>query len=206
MKVAIIGGSGKMGRWFAEFLHKDGMDVVITGRNMEKLQQAGQELGVEVASITDAVKNSDVILLSVSIDSFEAVVAQISPLIQSSQTVIDITSTKVFPVEIMHKYIKTGSILGAHPMFGPGAPGITNQNFALTPTNEKEQALAQKVREYLEARKARVTLMIPQEHDENMTIILGLSHYIAIVSADTLLNSDRFKQMEAVGGITIKFY
>ena len=204
MKVAIIGGSGKMGRWFAEFLHKDGQDVVITGRNVEKLQQAGQELGVEVASIADAVKSSDVILLSVSIDSFEKVVAQISPLIQSNQTVIDITSTKAFPVGIMHKYIKAGSILGAHPMFGPGAAGITNQNFALTPTNEREQSLAQKVREYLEARKARVTLMTPQEHDEIMTIILGLSHYIAIVSADALLSSDRFKQMEAVGGITYK--
>ena len=102
MKVAIIGGSGKMGRWFAGVLHKDGTDVVITGRNMDKLQQAGEELGVRAASISEAVKSSDVILLSVSIDSFEEVVARISPLIRSSQTVIDITSTKVFPVEIMH--------------------------------------------------------------------------------------------------------
>ncbi len=204
MKVAIIGGSGKMGRWFADFLQKDGKDVVISGRNEQKLLRARQELGVEVASVVEAVKSADVILLSVSIDSFEEVVAQISPFIQSSQTVIDITSTKVLPVETMHRYIKSGSVLGVHPMFGPGARGITNQNFVLTPTNEKEQALAQKVREYLEARKARVTLMTPQEHDEVMTIVLGLSHYIAIVSADTLLSSDRLKQMEAVGGITYK--
>lgn len=193
-----------MGRWFADFLQKDGQDVVISGRNEQKLLRARQELGVEVASVVEAVKSADVILLSVSIDSFEEVVAQISPFIQSSQTVIDITSTKVLPVETMHKYIKAGSVLGVHPMFGPGARGITNQNFVLTPTNEKEQALAQKVREYLEARKARVTLMTPQEHDEVMTIVLGLSHYIAIVSADTLLSSDRLKQMEAVGGITYK--
>jgi len=193
-----------MGRWFADFLQKDGKDVVISGRNEQKLLRARQELGVEVASVVEAVKSADVILLSVSIDSFEEVVTQISPFIQSSQTVIDITSTKVLPVETMHRYIKSGSVLGAHPMFGPGARGITNQNFVLTPTNEKEQALAQKVREYLEARKARVTLMTPQEHDEIMTIVLGLSHYIAIVSADTLLSSDRLKQMEAVGGITYK--
>lgn len=204
MKVAIIGGSGKMGRWFADFLQKDGKDVVISGRNEQKLLRARQELGVEVASVVEAVKSADVILLSVSIDSFEEVVTQISPFIQSSQIVIDITSTKVFPVETMHRYIKSGSVLGAHPMFGPGARGVTNQNFVLTPTNEKEQALAQKVGEYLEARKARVTLMTPEEHDEVMTIVLGLSHYIAIVSADTLLSSDRLKQMEAVGGITYK--
>jgi len=33
VKVAIIGGSGGMGRWFASFLLKDGKEVVITGRN-----------------------------------------------------------------------------------------------------------------------------------------------------------------------------
>ena len=44
MRVAIIGGSGKMGRWFANFLLKDGKEVVITGRNEGKLLEAQQEL------------------------------------------------------------------------------------------------------------------------------------------------------------------
>ena len=44
MKIAIIGGSGKMGRWFADFLLKDGKEVVITGRNEEKLQEARHQL------------------------------------------------------------------------------------------------------------------------------------------------------------------
>ena len=46
--------------------------------------------------------------------------------------------------------------------------------------------------------------MTPHEHDEKMTIILGLSHFIAIVSADTLLSSDKLKQTETIGGITYK--
>ena len=37
-----------------------------------------------------------------------------------------------------------------------------------------------------------------------MAVILGLSHFIAIVSADTLLSFDRLKQMEAISGITYK--
>ena len=37
-----------------------------------------------------------------------------------------------------------------------------------------------------------------------MTIVLGLSHFIAIVSADTLLSSNQLKQTEAIGGITYK--
>jgi len=194
-----------MGRWFADFLLKEGREVIITGRNEKKLLAAKRQLGVEAT--TDnvaAVKNSDVVLLSVSIDNLEEVIAQVSPYIRPEQVIIDITSIKVLPVETMHKHIKAGLTLGTHPIFGPGAKSIANQNFVLTPTSERETTLAQKVREYLETRGAKVTVMTPQEHDEMMAVILGLSHFIAVVSADTLLSFDRLKQMEAISGITYK--
>jgi prephenate dehydrogenase len=204
MKIAIIGGSGKMGQWFARFLLKDGKEVIITWRNERKLLEAKQQLGVEVATNVEVAKSADVVLISVPIDNFEEVVEQLCPYTHSGQVIIDITSIKVSPVETMHKHIKTGLVLGAHPMFGPGARDIANQNFILTPTNEEETALAQKIREYLEARGARATMMTPYEHDEMMAVILGLSHFIAIVSADTLLNFDRLREMEAIGGSTYK--
>ncbi|MFC1974662.1 prephenate dehydrogenase/arogenate dehydrogenase family protein, partial [Chloroflexota bacterium] len=131
-------------------------------------------------------------------------VEQISHCTRSGQIIIDITSVKVFPVETMHRHIKAGLVLGAHPMFGPGARDIANQNFVLTPTNEEERSLSNKAKEYLEARGARVTLMTPHEHDEMMTVVLGLSHFIAIVSADTLAGLDRLKDTEAIGGSTYK--
>ena len=204
MRVAIIGGSGKMGRWFANFLLKDGKEVVITGRNESKLLDAKRELGVEVATNAEAIKQADVILVSVPIDNFESVVQELQPYINPKQVVIDITSVKVFPVEIMHKHIKTGLTLGTHPVFGPGARSMAKQNFILTPTNEEERVLAQRVREYLRTRGARVTLMAPQEHDEMMAVILGLSHFIAIVSADTLLSLGGLKKSDAISGTTYK--
>ncbi len=205
MRVAIIGGSGKMGRWFANFLVKEGKEVIITGRNERKLLEAKRQLGVKTTTNNvEAVKGADTILLSVPIDNFEEVVKQVSPYIRPEQVIIDIASIKVFPVETMHKHIKAGLTLGTHPVFGPGAKGIANQNFALTPTNERERTLAQKIRKYLETRGAKVTLMTPQEHDEIMAVVLGLAHFIAIVSADTLLSFDRLKQMEAISGITYK--
>ena len=79
MKVAVIGGSGKMGRWLADFLMKDGQEVLITGRNEQRLLEIKQQLGVEVATITAAVKSADAVLLSVPIGSFEEVVEQVSP-------------------------------------------------------------------------------------------------------------------------------
>lgn len=206
MKIAIIGGSGKMGRWFAGFLLKEGQEVIITGRNEKKLLEAKRQLG-NVEATTDnvaAVKDADAVLISVPIDNFEEIVTQVSSYLRPEQAIIDITSIKVLPVETMHQHIKTGVTLGTHPVFGPGAKGIANQNFVLTPTNEKETALAQKVRGYLETRGAKVTLMTPAEHDEAMAVILGLAHFIAIVSADTLLSFDRLKQMEAISGITYK--
>ncbi len=193
-----------MGRWFTGFLLKDGKEVVLIGRNEKKLLEAKRQLSVETTSNMEAIENADVILLSVPIDNFEEVVKQISPHIRSGQIVIDITSVKVSPVALMHKYLKTGLVLGTHPLFGPGARGVASQNFVLTPTNKDEEGLAQKIRKYLEAKGSRVSLMTPQQHDEMMTIILGLSHFIAIVSADALLSSGKLKRAAAFSGITYK--
>jgi prephenate dehydrogenase len=204
VRIAIIGGSGKMGQWFADFLLKDGKEVVLIGRNEKRLLKAKQQLGVDIATDPAAVNGADAVLISVPIDSFGEVVKQLSPHTQSEQVIMDITSIKASPVEIMHRYIKRGVVLGTHPMFGPGATTILNHNFILTPTSEEEKALAQKIRQYLETRGARVSLMNPNEHDEMVSVILGLSHFIALVSADTLLNLDKSKEMRKISGVTFK--
>jgi len=205
MRVAIIGGSGKMGRWLTKFLSKDGHEVIITGRNEAKLLEAKKQLDVETTTDNvGAVGKAEVIIISVPIDNFEGVVKQICPHTRPEQAIIDITSIKAFPIKIMHKHIRTGVVLGAHPMFGPGAKIITNRSVVLTPTNEKEKTLAQKITGYLESKGAMVTTMSPDEHDEMMGVVLGLSHFIAIASADTLLSLDKLKQMRAIGGSTFK--
>jgi len=152
----------------------------------------------------EAAENADVVLISVPIDHFEEVVEQLSPYTHSSQIILDITSVKVLPVAAMHRHIKRGLVLGTHPVFGPGARSVANHNFVLTPTSQEESTLAEKLKGYLEARGAKVHLMTPQEHDDMMAVILGLAHYIAIASADTLINFERLKEMEAIGGITYK--
>jgi len=204
MKVAIIGGSGKMGLWIARQLRQEGMQIVISGRNHEKLLAASKELGLPVATNIEAVRQADVIIISVPPDNFESVVKEIAPSISQKHLVLDVTSLKTKPVEIMHRYIKNGSILGTHPVFGPGARNVVNQNFVLTPTNEKETALAGRIKQYLEKRKANVSIISPQEHDRMMSVVLGLAHFIAIVSADTLLSFGNFEEMKKIGGTTFK--
>ena len=204
MKVAIIGGSGKMGQWFARFLMKEGKEVVLIGRSQARLEEAKRQLNVKISASMEAAKHADAVLISVPIDHFEEVVEQLSPYTHSSQIILDITSLKVLPVAAMHRHIKEGLVLGTHPVFGPGAGSVANHNFILTPTNQEETTLADKIKSYLETKKAKVHLMTPQEHDDMMAVILGLAHYIAIVSADTLINFERLREMEAIGGITYK--
>jgi len=204
MRFAIVGGSGKMGQWFARLLREEGKQVLLTGRSADKLRKVQQQLDVEVTTDIGQVKDTDVIIISVPLDAFESVVRQLAPHTNSSQIVMDVTSLKVQPVDIMHRYITSAVTLGMHPVFGPGAKSPDKQNFVLTPTSEREVALAEKVKGHLEARGARVTLMTPREHDEMMAIILGLAHFIAIVTADTLLAQNRFQQMKSIGGTTFK--
>ena len=193
-----------MGQWFARLLAQEGNEVLLVGRSEEKLRAVQQELDVDITTDVGRVGDADVIVISVPLDAFEAVVKQIAPHTHSGQSVVDFTSLKAEPVDIMHRHITSAAILGTHPVFGPGAKSLVNQNFVLTPTNDGETALADKVREYLETRGARVSLMAPEEHDRMMTVILGLAHFIAIVSADTLLSMERFQEMKQIGGTTFR--
>jgi prephenate dehydrogenase len=204
MNIAIIGGSGKMGRWLARFLSNEGKEVTLIGRNEARLAEAGSELDVATATAMAAASRADAVIISVPIDSFEEVAASLSPHTRDGQLIMDITSVKAAPVAAMHRHIKKGTTLGTHPVFGPGARSAANQNFVLTPTSPAEEALATRVKSFLTTRGAGVILMTPVQHDEMMAIVLGLSHFIAIVAADSLLKLDRLTQLEAVSGTTYK--
>jgi prephenate dehydrogenase len=203
-KVAVIGGSGKMGQWFARLLVQEGKSVTLIGRNKTKLEEVQKKLNVAVSTKIGDIKLADAIIISVPVDNFEDTVKEMSPYTYFGQLIFDITSVKTIPVDLMHRYITNGQILGTHPVFGPGARSLANQNFVLTPTTPQEAKLAQKAEDFLVKREARVQIMTPAEHDSMMSVILGLAHFIAIVSADSLAGLEKLKEMESIGGITYK--
>ena len=199
MKVAII-GAGKMGRWFTKFFLEEGDSVIVSSRSEEKLLKLRDEFGVEIASNVNAVKKADRVLICVPIENFEAVVKEIHSQVRPDQVVMDICSIKEIPVKIMHEYIKTGVTLGTHPVFGPGVKSIENQNFVLTPVNDKEKRFAESFRSWLEERRANVFIMSPRKHDELMSVVLGLPHFLGLVVCDTLLSSPNFLETKEVAG------
>jgi prephenate dehydrogenase len=203
MRIAVI-GAGRMGRWFAKFFLEQGFSVVVSDKDWEKLQKLREELDVEIADIVKAVESADRIIVCVPIDNFEDVIREISVYIKPGQEVMDICSVKENPVNIMHKYISNTVTLGTHPMFGPGAKSIRGQNFILTPTNTKEQALAKDFGKWLENKGANVFFMTPKEHDKIMSIVIGLPYFLCHVVCDTLLSSGEFKKAKEVSGVSYK--
>jgi prephenate dehydrogenase len=203
MKTAII-GTGKMGVWFAKFCREKGDQVILTGRDMAKLNDLGKKLGVETFEILEAVKTADRIIVCVSISAFEEVIKKIGPYTRENQTVMDICSIKGYPVEVMHKNIRNGLILGTHPLFGPGSKGVKHKTFILTPTTDQEKAFAEEYRIWLEKEAAHVFLMSPQKHDELISVVLGLTHFFGLAVCETLLEQQDFLDTKKVAGTTYR--
>jgi prephenate dehydrogenase len=203
MRIAIL-GAGKMGVWFAKFFIEEGYSVIVADRKQEKLEKLKKKLAVETADFEEAVKNTDRILICVSINAFEEIVKKISSNIRGNQIVMDICSIKDFPVKTMHKYLKKSLILGTHPVFGPGSTTIKNKTFVLTPTNSQEEAFAEEFKKWLENRKARVFVMSPKRHDALMSVVLGLPHFIGLVACDTLLEQIAYPDTKDVAGTTYR--
>jgi len=203
MKVAIL-VAGKMGRWFTRFFLEEGDSVVISSRSEEKLLKLKEEFGVEIASNVSAVERADRILICVPIENFEEVVKEIHSHVRPDQVVMDICSVKEVPVKIMHDYIRAGITLGTHPVFGPGVKSIKNQNFILTPTDKKEEVFAEDFKSWLEERGANVFVMSPRKHDELMSVVLGLPHFLGLVVCDALLDYGNFLETKRVAGASYK--
>jgi prephenate dehydrogenase len=203
MRIAVI-GAGKMGVWFAKFFQSKGYAVVLADRKKEKLAKL-KELNVDLtADFEKAVQNADQVLLCVSINAFEEVVKAISPALHEGQVVMDICSIKESPIKTMHQYIKGATVLGTHPVFGPGSNSVKHKAYILTPTNPKEQVFAEQFKKWLEQEEAHVFIMTPKKHDELMSVVLGLPHFLGVVACETLLEQKNLPETKKVAGTTYR--
>jgi prephenate dehydrogenase len=204
LKIAII-GAGKMGRWFINYFCNQGFSVTISSRTKSKTKALAEEFGVEVArNNLDAVKGADWILLCVSLESLDIVLQEIGSYVRSHQVIMDISSIKEIPVNLLHKYVKQGITLGTHPVFGPGAKSLQGQNFVLTPITDQEKQFANEFKNWLTKRGAIVTFLSPKKHDMLMSIVLGFPHFVGLVAGDTLVNTNGFIDAKNVGGASYK--
>ena len=170
MQVGIIGGTGQMGSLFARVFTRAGHLVRVTGR---KTVLTNQDLASE----------SDLLVISVPIHDTIPVITDIIPLLHEGQVICDLTSLKTGPVRAMLK--GKAEVIGLHPMFGPTAGTLQGQTIIATPvrcTDEHRDFLIS----VFTGQGARVTITTPEHHDRMMAVIQGLTHFKALVMADTM--------------------
>lgn len=189
--VAVIGAAGRMGRWLCKLLVSEGFKVLANDVDINKLLELKDLIrGVEIHDLEGCVEGSDIILLSVPVESLEDVLKRIKPYVREDHIVIDICSIKKLPVDLMHKYLSRGVRLGSHPLFGPGALSLKGKKVVLTPTSNEEFRTSLDIIKWLEERGALGIVMDPLEHDLLMSKIMGISQAIGILVSMYLSDND----------------
>ena len=185
-KVLVIGGSGGMGQWCARMLKRAGFDVFISSR--KDASSVARSMGVSVSSpeVADAF---DVVVLSVPIDAIEGVASRVAPRMKPGSLLMDMSSLKKGPVNAMLKYSPPGvEVIGAHPLFGPDSDS-RGRTLVLVPTSKSERWLPI-VRDVFKDEGYNIMESTAEEHDRNMAVVQGLTHFMFIAMARAMEQSD----------------
>jgi len=139
-----------------------------------------KKFGVKFSSLKE-VASKDIVILSVPVQNLEFVLKKIRGFVKPDALVLDVSSTKVKPVNLMKKYLPGGvDILATHPLFGPqsGKNGIEGLKIVLCPVKLNKSRLS-RVKNFLSKKlKLKILVKSPQQHDKEMAYVQALSHFI----------------------------
>ncbi len=134
-----------------------------------------------VASLED-VSKSDIVVLCVPVKELEKTVQGVVPFLKSGQLVIDLCSVKCKPVEILKRLIPADiDAVSLHPLFGPqsGKNGIAGLNVTIcNVSGDRAACITDFLKEKLNLNTFETT---PENHDQEMAYVQGLTHMIAKV-------------------------
>lgn len=170
MLVGIIGGTGKMGKFFRGVFERAGWRVLVSGRSTP-------------LNPGDLAARCDIVMVSVPIRETVNVIEAVAPFLTERQILCDLTSLKTGPVKAM--LASRAQVIGLHPMFGPSVPGLAGQTIVATPGRCDEDTLSTFLAVF-ERQGARITRTTPEEHDRVMAVVQGLTHFVTLGIADTM--------------------
>ena len=163
--IGIIGGTGGMGRWFADFFEKEGHPVRVSGRDK----------GARPAEMAAA---CPVVIVSVPIGVTQEVILQVGPHMKRESLLMDLTSLKAGPVRAMLES-SASEVIGLHPLFGPSVPHLEGQNIVICPARGGKWLAW--VRDVFGQKGAKLVETTPERHDEIMAVVQALNHLDTIV-------------------------
>jgi len=135
----------------------------------------------------EAAANADVVIISVPIARTLDVIRDIGPAVQPEALLADVTSTKSAPLAAMLEATEA-SVLGMHPLFGPGVHSLQGQRVVLTP-GRGDDWLAW-MRSMLKARGILMLETTAEHHDSAMAVVQVLVHFATEVMGKTLCDLD----------------
>ena len=176
-KVGIVGGTGRMGSWFARLLEDLGLEVMRSSRSTRLRPK-------------EMVSMCDVIVISVPITDTENVIREIAPLVPKEGLLVDLTSIKTLPLSVMLK-CSSSQVVGLHPLFGPNHEHGAAQgpmSIAVCP-GRGEEGLRWTLG-ILKASGLRPIMLNPLLHDHLMGLIQGAHHFAMLVLATCIMDSN----------------
>jgi chorismate mutase/prephenate dehydrogenase len=168
--VAIVGGLGAIGKRLAQVFEDLGHSVLIADLDTELTPE-------------QAAARADVTIVSVPIAVTEEVIRRVGPHVPAEGLLMDVTSVKMAPLEAMLG-ATNASVLGTHPMFGPGVHSLQGQRVVLC--KGRGEAWADWVRTVFRARGLVITEATADEHDRAMALVQVLNHFQTQVFGLTL--------------------
>lgn len=168
--IGIVGGTGKMGRWFQNFFQSHNLTVLIAGR---KTELTPQELA----------KQSDIIIVSVPIHATASIIKKVAKHMKKDALLTDITSVKIIPLEAMEK--APCATLGMHPLFGPQVTNFSGQTIVFC--KKKKHLLVDFLKDLFQTSGISIVEMSAEEHDYQMAYIQALTHATHLLFAKTIV-------------------
>ena len=194
--IAIIGAGGQMGKWLAGYFVKKGFEV--TGFDTENPIPFNIK---KAESLISAILNKEYVLLSTPTKKTPEIIRLIAKEMRRESYLIDITSQKSKTATALGKIPAKVCAVCIHPMFGPGAKGVKNQNIISIPIKDGKKELDVAKNLFPDANFVTID---SSEHDKKIAIILGLTHLINIAFANILAKDDKISLTEKMSGTTFK--
>ena len=180
-RVLIIGGAGKMGAWFGQFLSSQGFAVEVADPSSAAVPFP------RIADWRNASLDHDVIIVATPMKVAARVLSELAAR-RPAGLVVDIGSLKSPLRSGLQKLVDAGcKVTSIHPMFGPDTRLLSGRHVVFVDvgvpqaTREARALFASTMAEQLE--------MSLDEHDRLMAYVLGLSHALNLVFFTALAES-----------------
>jgi prephenate dehydrogenase len=204
--VAVIGGSGRMGRWFADFLSEDGYKIIISDKNERVARNLAKKKRFRfVKNAAEAARLSEIVILATPTLATKTLLRNITSHTSRTTLIVEISSIKQPVKRIIRSLTRGGArIMSIHPMFGAGADNLTGKSVIVT-QEPRNCAAANRLLSALIKKGARIIRSSLDDHDRLVATSLALPHLMNFAFVEAIRKTGiPLGKIREMGGTTFK--